>query len=138
MRARRELGEGVFRLCQHLLGFVEPLLFEQRTAQHEPRVPDLVHAILPAVEAPQRVARMLLGQDRIAGLQVHLCERRDRRRHVVVVAVVERDRERLLEPRDRLLGLAEQEVEAAEVVQQPPDVRSGRTSSSYCALARSA
>ena len=62
MRARRELGERVFRLCQHLLGFVEPLLVEQRTPEYEPCVADLVEAILPAVEPPQRVARVLLGR----------------------------------------------------------------------------
>ena len=122
MRARGELREGVFRLAQRHLGFVEPLLLEKRTAQHEPRVPDLVHAILPSFEPPQGVTRLALGPKRIAGLQVHLCERRDHRRYVVLRAVVEGDRERLFQAGYRLLRPAEQELEASEVVEQPPDV----------------
>ena len=53
---------------------------------------------------------------------MHLGERRDGRRGLFVAPELERDRERLLEVLDRHLGLAEQELEAAEVVQQPADV----------------
>ena len=95
--------------------------------EDEPRVADLVDAVLAPVEPAQRVARVLLGRDRIAGPQVHLRERRHDRRHVVVVAVLERDGERLLEALDRPVGLAEQELEPAEVVEQPADVRCGRS-----------
>ena len=71
----------------------------------------------------ERVERLLLRALRVAGAQMHLRERRDGRRRVLVAADLERDRERVLQVLDRLLGLAEQELDAAEVVQQPADVR---------------
>ncbi len=108
MGARRELGEGVFRLAEHPFGFVEPPLIEKRPAKDQPCVPDFVEAILPPVQPPERVTRVLLGCDRIAGPQIHLGKRRDSRRHIVVVAVLERDRDRLLKAGDRLLGMPEQ------------------------------
>src|SRR5262249_9298389 len=49
MGAGGELGEGIFRLRQRSIGFVEPFLLEKRPAQYEPCVPDLVHAILPTL-----------------------------------------------------------------------------------------
>ncbi len=57
-----------------------------------------------------------------ARAQVNLRERGDRGRRVLVAPDLERDRECVLEMLDRLLGLAEQELEAAEVVQQAADV----------------
>ena len=63
------------------------------------------------------------ARDGVAGAQMDLRERRDRLRRVVVASDLERDRERVLQTLDRLLGLAEQELEPTEVVQQPADVR---------------
>ena len=67
--------------------------------------------------------RLLLGQDRIACPQVHLRERSDCLRRLGVVPDLEGDAERVLQDRDRPLGMPEKEVEAAEVVQEPADVR---------------
>ena len=58
----------------------------------------------------------------VAGAQVDLRERGDRLGRIVVATDLERDRERMLQVLDRPLGLAEQEVEPAEVVQEPADV----------------
>src|SRR5207237_1965764 len=59
----------------------------------------------------------------VARRQLDLRERRDDRRDFDVVAVLEHDRERLVETRERLVGLPEQELESAEVVEQLADVR---------------
>src|SRR5581483_832409 len=123
VRARRELGEGVLRLRQHRLRLLETSLLEQRAPEHEPRVADLVEPVLALAEQRERVSRVALGGDRVARPQVRLRERRDRGRGLVAVADLAGDRERLLEALDRPLGLAEQEVEDAEVVQQAADVR---------------
>src|SRR4051794_3264780 len=57
---------------------------------------------------------------------MHLRERGHRLRRVVVMADLERDAERVLQVSLRLVGLAEQEVQPAEVVQEPADVRAIR------------
>ncbi len=72
------------------------------------------------------MARLLLGQLVVAHAQVHLGERRDRAGRVGVVADLERDAERILEQRLRVLRLAEEEVDAAEVVQEPADALEAR------------
>ena len=69
------------------------------------------------------MARLRLRERWVAGAQVHLGERGDRVGGIDAVRAVEPDRDRLLEVGDRLLGLAEQEVEPAEVVQDLADVR---------------
>jgi hypothetical protein len=61
------LGEGVLRL-------VEPVLFEQRTAEHDLRVPDLVEEVSTSVEQLERVTRLLLGKRPVAGAEVNLGE----------------------------------------------------------------
>src|SRR5215216_1805806 len=72
MRCRRELVERVLGLCEHRLGLVVPLLLEERAAEHEPRVADLVDAILTVAEQLERVARLALGGLVVAGPQVDL------------------------------------------------------------------
>ena len=124
--ARGELAQRVLGLCKRLIGFVEASLVEQRAPEHEPRVPDLVGAILAPSKPAKRMTRVLLRGDRIPGLQAHLGERRHDRRDVVVVAVLERERERLAEPVDGTLGLAEQELEPTEVVRAAVRRSSGR------------
>ena len=58
----------------------------------------------------------------LAGRQVHVGERRDDVGRLGVAALVEQDAVGALQVLDRALGLAELEVEAAEVVQQAADV----------------
>ena len=74
------------------------------------------------LEQLQRVTRLLLGLVDVAGAQMDLGERRHGLRGVRVAAGVERDPERLLQQVDRLVGLAEEEVQAAEVVRELADV----------------
>src|SRR5919201_2846980 len=66
-QAQLGLGEGVLRL-------VEPVLFEQRTAEHDLRVPDLVEEVSTSVEQLERVTRLLLGERPVAGAEVNLGE----------------------------------------------------------------
>src|SRR6516162_8753196 len=54
VRGGRELRECIFRLGQRRLGLVEPPLLEQRAPEHEPRVAELVDAILASFQAPER------------------------------------------------------------------------------------
>src|SRR5512133_2644701 len=105
-----------------MLGFVEPLLFEQGTTEDDLRVADLVQEVGASLEQLERVARLLFGQSPIAGLQMNLCERRDRLRCIRVAANLERNGERALEIGDRIVGLAEQEVQATEVVEHAAEV----------------
>src|SRR5579862_483018 len=126
MRARRELREGILRLREHLRRLVQPSLLEQRAAENEAGVPDLVQPVFACAEQGEGVPSVLLRDRRIAGAQVRLRERRHGCRGLVTVADIEGDRERLLEALDGLLRLPEQELEDAEVVEQPPDVRAVR------------
>ena len=66
--------------------------------------------------------RLLLGLVDVAGTQMNLCERGHGLRSVCITAGLERDPECRLEQHDRLVRLAEQEVQAAEVVRELPDV----------------
>src|SRR5439155_12132950 len=106
---------------ERVRGFLEPTLPEERAPEDELRVADLVEEVDPAVEQLERVPRLLLGEVDLVRAEVHLRERRDSLRGVRLAADLERDAEGLLQERLRLVGLAEQEVEAAEVVQQPAD-----------------
>ena len=78
-----------------IVGLVEPALLEQRAAEHELRVADLVDHVLAVGEQLERLARLLLGELRLAGAQVHLRERRDAAAGLDVLAEVERDAERV-------------------------------------------
>src|SRR5215831_19921903 len=53
---------------------------------------------------------------------MHLSQRRDGLGRIRIAADLERDREGALEVVDRVLGLAEEIVETAQVIQQAPDV----------------
>src|SRR6266571_3566504 len=105
-----------------MLGFVEPLLFEQSTAEDDLRVADLVEEVRAPVEQLECVAGLLFGQAPVAGSEMNLCKRRDRLRRIRVAANLERNGERALEIRDRVVRLAEQEVQAAEVVEHSAEV----------------
>ena len=67
------------------------------------------------------MASLLLGERCLTGSEVHLRERGDSLGRVGVCADLEGGRERSLQIVDRLLRLAEQERQAAEVVEQPAD-----------------
>src|SRR4051794_25836595 len=123
MRGRRQLCERVFRPRKLVFRLVEASLLEERAAEHDARVPDLVEHVVALADDLQGVQRLLLGALDVAGAQVDLRERRDGGRDLFVAAGLERHRDRMLEVLDRLLRLAEQELEAAEVVEQPRDVR---------------
>src|SRR5712691_1793815 len=105
-----------------MLGFVEPVLFEQGTAEDDLRVADLVQEVRAPLEQLERVAGLLFGQAPVAGSEMNLCKRRDRLRCIRVATDLERNGERTLEIRDRVVGLAEQEVQAAEVVEHSAEV----------------
>ena len=74
----------------------------------------------------ERVPRLLLRLLDVAGAEVDLCEGGHGLRRIRVAARVERDPESLFELPDRHVGLAEQEVQAAEVVRELPDMDRGR------------
>src|SRR3954471_22518446 len=57
---RGELRESIFGLGECGVGLVEAALLEQRAAEHEPGVPDLVHPVLARSEALEREPRVLL------------------------------------------------------------------------------
>src|SRR6266545_188113 len=119
---RRQLFERLVGGAELLLRVVEPLLFEERTAEDELGIPDLVEEVEPAVQEPERVSRLLLGLVDVAGPQVDLGKRRHRLRGVGIVPEVESDAEGLLEMRDSLLRLPEEEIESADVIEQTADV----------------
>ena len=108
--AEARLGGGECRLR-----LVEPLLLEECPAQHELGAADLVDVVDTAVEKLERLTRLIFGQHDAAGAQVDLRERRDGAAGVGVPPEIERDRERLLEQLDGLVGVPEQEVEAPEI-----------------------
>ena len=74
------------------LGLVEAALLEQRAAEDEPGVADLVEHVVALADDLERVARLLLGLLDVAGAEVHLRERRDRLGRVLVAPDLERDR----------------------------------------------
>src|SRR5437870_6246662 len=56
-----ELLERVLCLVEHRLSFVEPTLLEQRAAEHQLRVADLVEEVLAAVQQRQCVTCVLFS-----------------------------------------------------------------------------
>src|SRR5882757_716594 len=95
-----ELPEARLGCDERSLGLVEPVLLEQRAAEHELRAADLVDVVLRAAEQPQRMPRLLLGLFEVAGAQMNLGERRYGACSVAVAAGVEPDGERFLEQPD--------------------------------------
>src|SRR5829696_3599254 len=122
MRCGRELVERVLGLREHGVGLVVVLLLEESAAEHEAGIADLVEAVLTPAEELERVARLARCCVVVAGTQMDLRQRRDRCGGLVLIVQLEGDAERLLEPHDRVLRLPEQEVDDAEVVQQPAHV----------------
>ena len=68
------------------------------------------------------MTRLLLRLLDVAGAEMDLRERRDSLRGIGVAAGLEGDAERLLQQADRLVGLAEEEVQPAEVVRELADI----------------
>src|SRR5919201_1568715 len=122
MTGRGELCEARLRVVESVFRLVESLLFQQRSAEDDLRAADLVEEVLAAAEQPQRVSRLLFGEPKLAGAQMHLRERRDRLRRVRFAARLERNRERLLQMGDCIVRLPEQVVEAAQVVEHATEV----------------
>src|SRR5215218_8895612 len=122
MRCGRELVERVLGLREHGVGLVVVLLLEESAAEHEAGIADLVQAVLTPAEELERVARLARCGVVVAGTQMDLRQRRHRCGGLVLIVQLEGDAERLLEPHDRVLRLPEQEVDDAEVVQQPTHV----------------
>ena len=115
----RQAREALVGGGERHLRVVEAALLGQRAAEHELRVPDLVDEVVAAGEQLERVARLRLGDVRLARAEVDLGERRDRLRRVGGGVELERGRDGTLQVLDRLLLPSEQEVEPAEVVEQP-------------------
>src|SRR5215210_6587416 len=109
-----------------LFGLFEPILLEKRATEHELGIADLVDHVDAIAEELQGLARLLFGALDLARPQVNLRERRDGAGRVGLAAVLEEHLERLVQLLDRLLGLAEGEVDPAEVVQDAPDGRAVR------------
>src|SRR3954451_12229060 len=122
MAGRAELLERRLRGDERRLGLVELVLLEQCATEDELGVPDLVEVILVTLQEAERMLGLLGRLLDVARAQVDLRERRHRLRRVLLEPVVERDRERFLQQRHRLVGLAEEEVQTAEVVREPADV----------------
>ena len=100
----------------------QPPLLEERAAEDELDVADLVEEIFTPAEELERVAPCCSARSSLAGAQVHPSERGHRVAGVDVVPDLERDPEGVLQVGLGLLGLPEQEVEPAEVVQELADV----------------
>src|SRR5215210_7511345 len=71
----RELLERRVGSPELLFGLVEPALLEQRAAEDELRVADLVEEVDATVEQRERMARLLLGLIDVPRAQVNLGER---------------------------------------------------------------
>src|SRR3954454_9946458 len=91
MAAGGHLVISVFAGFERNLGLVEPVLPEERTAEDELRVADLVHLVNAIAEQLQRVARLLLGAHEVTGAEVNLGDAVDRMRGFVVVSNFEGD-----------------------------------------------
>src|SRR5436190_3402361 len=124
MSGRAELREAGLGCREGRLGLVEAVLLEQRPPEDELRAADLVEVVLVSggLEEAQRVPRLLFGLLDVAGSEMDLGQRGHRLRRVCVATGLEGDAERLLQEADRLVGLAEEEVQAAEIVRQLADV----------------
>src|SRR3954453_4469546 len=70
----RELFEARLRLLEHRVRLVEPLLIQERPAEDELGVANLVEVAAPAAEKLDCVPRLLLRELRLARAQVNLRE----------------------------------------------------------------
>jgi hypothetical protein len=120
---RAKLVETLLRCHECALGLVEPALLEERSAEDELGIANLVDEVDPALEERERVPGVLLGQRELARAEVNLGERGDRLRGIRLASDVQRRADRLLQERDRLRGTAEEEVQRPERRQKFPGVR---------------
>ena len=74
MAGRGELLEARLGPVEHLCGLLEPILLEERAAEDELRVPDLVDELDAVSEELERVTRLLFGEDGLIGAKVNLGE----------------------------------------------------------------
>src|SRR6266571_7245055 len=74
MAGGRKLVIRLIGSVERRLGLVEAFLLEQRTTQHELRVPGLVEEVDSVSEQLERVPRLLLGTHHVTGPQMHLGE----------------------------------------------------------------
>ena len=72
MAGRGKLVEGLLGGPERGLGFVEPILLQERAAEHELRVADLVDEVDAVSEELESVTRLLLCARRITGAQMDL------------------------------------------------------------------
>src|SRR4051794_8186364 len=72
---RTELLEARLGGHEGRLRVVEPVLLQQRAAEHELRVADLVEIVLVTLEQPERMLRLLGGLLRVTSPEVDLGER---------------------------------------------------------------
>src|SRR2546423_4780814 len=94
---RAELLERGLGSPEGAVGVVETILLEQGAAERELGHPAHVEIAVAALEQPDRLRRLLLGEIGTTGAEMHLRERADGLRRVAVVADVERDPEGLLQ-----------------------------------------
>src|SRR6266850_2766734 len=120
--AGRELVVRALAGLERSIGLVEPILLEQRPAQYELGVADLTDLVNAVAEQFERVSRPILGPLDLTGAQVNLGDAVDRVCGLHVVSDFEGDADCVLEQVYGLLGMAEEEVDSAEVVQQPAEV----------------
>src|SRR5215218_10382025 len=122
MTGRLELREQHVGGLEGALRLVESALLEERPAENELRVADLVEPVITVAEQRERLTRLPLRGLDLAEPELHLRERRNCRRRLLIRARVDQDAERVGQVLDGVVRLAEQVVEAAEVVQEPSDV----------------
>src|SRR2546423_128634 len=122
MTCRRALRQARLGIVEPRFRLVESFLSEERRAEDDLRVADLVDEVDTAVEQLQRVPRLLPRQLVLLQTEMDLRERRDSLRSVGVVPRLERDRKCLLQMTDRVLWLSEEIVETAEVVQHATEI----------------
>jgi len=118
---RRRLLKAAIGSPERFFCLDQVILREQRAAQHELRDADSLQVVGPIAEERKRPRRLILGQSCLGDIQVNLCQRRQGRPGLGLVADLERDLDRVREKLHGLLGIPERMVQQAEVVQQPAD-----------------
>ena len=117
---RGQLRKALLRGPELLLGLLQPALLQERAAENELCVPDLVDEVDPVSEKVQGVPSLLLGKLQLARAQMNLGQRRDRLSGVGVASHFERDGERLLEEGMDSSGLPRRNVRPPSVVKSLP------------------
>src|SRR6266545_888505 len=97
-------------------------LLHERAAEDDLRGADLVQKVDAALEEGQSLARETLGLLEVVQLEMDGGERPRRLRGLFLAVRVERGRVGGLQVLDRLLGLPQEEIDAAEVVQQAGEI----------------